>query len=170
MLIGHFKSWPLYRDARLETKCAALQSKPQDRFNCNSVEPTRRPGVPRPPAAACVWRSAVYISADHVRFNFVIVSLLSCRGMVDRVDKVPKLHGAVAVTLQGCCQHHPGSSVGILTAILTDTWHISFDVARLKNPFVERGIKQLDQFVVDTHQSVFNGVHCRLSPCRVGFP
>src|SRR5262252_3289553 len=113
---------------------------------------------------------AVHISADHVRFNFVMASLLSGRGVIDRVDKIPKLHGAVAVTLQGCCQRYPGSSMGVLTAILTDTWHISFDVTRLKKPFVERRIKQLDQLVVDTHQSVLNGVHCRLSPRRVCSP
>src|SRR5215813_15635770 len=166
MSIAHFKSWPLCWDARLETKCAALQSEPQDRFNCNSVEPTRRAGVPRPAAAACVWRRAVHISADHVRFNFVMLSLLSSGGMVDGIDKVPKLHGAVTVTLQCCCQRHPGSSVRILTAILTNTRHIPFDITGLKDPFVERRIKHLDQFVVDMDQSVLNGVHCRLGPCR----
>src|SRR5262245_4098525 len=128
MSIAHFKSWPVRWDAWLETNCAALQSEPKDRFNCNSVEPTRRAGVPRPAAAASVWRRAIDIGTDHVRFNSVMVSLLSSRGMVDRVDKIPKLHGAVALTLQGCCQRHPSSSVGILTAILTDTRHVSFDV------------------------------------------
>src|SRR5690349_392736 len=170
MSIAHFKSWPLCWDARLETKCAALQSEPQNRFDCDSIEPTRRAGVPRPAAAACVWRRAVHISADHVWFNFVMLSLFSRRGMVDRIDKVPKLDGAITVTLQGCCERHPGSSVGILTAVLTDTRNISFDVTWLKAAFVERGIKQLDQFVVDMDQSILNSVHCRLSPYRIGFP
>src|SRR5215510_7354463 len=170
MSIAQFKSWPVRWDAGLETKSGPLQSQPQNRFNGDSVEPTRRTGVPGPAAAARVRRRAIHIGSDHIRLNFVVLSLLSRRGMVDRVDKIPEFHGAVAVTLQRRCQRYPNSSVSILTAILADTRHISFDVTRLKNTFVERGIKQLDQSVIDTHQSVLNCVHCQLSPCRVGFP
>src|SRR5215470_8088905 len=121
MSIVHLKSWPLCWDARLETKCAATQSEPQDRFNCNSVEPTRRAGVPRPTAAACVRRCAVHIRADHVRLNFVMLGILNRCRMVDRVNKIPEFDGAVAVTLQRRCQGDPGSSVGVLTTILPDT-------------------------------------------------
>src|SRR5215813_3527725 len=116
-----------------------------------------------------MWRRAVHISADHVWLNFVMLGLLNRRRMVDRVNKIPEFDGAVAVTLQRRCQGDPGSSVGVLTTILPDTRYISFDVTRLKDPFVERGIKHLDHFVVDMHQSVLDGVHCRLSPCRLGF-
>src|SRR5262245_54364787 len=99
-----------------------------------------------------------------------MLSVLSRGGMVDRVDKIPKFHRAVAITLQRRCEGDPSGSVCVLTAVLPDTRHISFDVTRLENPLVERWIKQLDQFVVDTHQSVLNGVHCRLSPCLIGYP
>ena len=61
----------------------------------------------------------------------------------------------------------PSGSVGVLTAVLADARHVSFDVARLKGPFVERRVEQLDQFVADTNQSFLNRVHCRLRPRRV---
>ena len=90
--------------------------------------------------------------------------------MVDRVDEVPKVHGLVAATLQRRRQGNPGGGVGVLTAVLADARHISFDVAGLKGAFVERRVKQLDQFVADTHQSFLNRVHRRLSSRRVCCP
>jgi hypothetical protein len=85
--------------------------------------------------------------------------------MVDGVDKVPKFHSAVAAALQRRRQDNPGGSMGVLTTILADARHISFNIARLKGAFVERWVEKLNQFVVVPHQSVFNRVHCRLSPC-----
>ena len=96
-----------------------------------------------------------------------MLHLLSRRGMVDRVDEVPKFHGAVAATLQRRRQRNPSGGVGVLAAVLADAGHVSFDVARLKGAFVERRVEQLDQFVADTHQSFLNRVHRRLSPRRV---
>ena len=87
--------------------------------------------------------------------------------MVDRVDQVPEFQGAVAVTLQRRRQHDPGGGMGVLTAVLADARHISFDVARLQGALVERRVEELDQFVVAAHQSFLNGVHCRSSPLRV---
>src|SRR5262245_2495214 len=140
MSISQFKSWPVRRDAWLEVKCAAPQLKPQNRFNGDSIEPTRRARVPSPTAAACVWRRTVHSSADQLWLKFVMLRVLSRGGMVDRVDKIPKFHGAVAITLQGRCDGAPSGSVCILSAVRPDTRHVSFDVARLKVPFVERGI------------------------------
>ena len=170
MAIAQFKSRPARRDAWLETKCAAPQLETQNRFNGDAVEPTRRAGVPRPAAAARVRRGAIHVGANHIRLNFVMLHLLSRRGMVDRVDEVPKFHGAVAATLQRRRQGNPSGGVGVLTAVLADARHISFDVAGLKGAFVERRVEQLDQFVADTHQSFLNRVHRRLSPCRVCCP
>ena len=102
-----------------------------------------------------------------VGLNFVVLRLLRRGGMVDWVDEVPKFHGAVAATLQGRRQRNPSGSVGILTAVLADARHVSFDVARLKDAFVERRVEQLDQFVPATHQTLLNGVHRRSSSRRV---
>ena len=167
MAIAQFESGPAGWDAWLDTKGAAPQLETQNRFNGDAVEPTRGTGVPRPAAAARVRRGAIHVGTNYVRLNFVVLHLLSRRGMVDRVDEVPKFHGAVAATLQGRRQRNPSGGVGILTAVLADARHVSFDVARLKGAFVERRVEQLDQFVADTHQSFLNRVHCRLSPRRV---
>src|SRR4029453_14567061 len=165
--IAQFKPGPSRRDTWLETKGAAPQSETQDRFNGDAIEPARRAGVPRPAAAARVRWGAIHVGTNHIRLNFVMPHLLSRRGMVDRVDEIPKIHGAVAATLQCCRQGNPSGSVGVLTAVLADARHVSFDVARLKGPFVERRVEQLDQFVADTDQSFLNRVHCRLRPRRV---
>ena len=82
-----------------------------------------------------------------------MLHLLSRRGMVDRVDEVPQFHGAIAAALQRRRQRDPGGGVGVLTAVLADARHISFDVAGLKGALVERWVEQLDQLVADTHQS-----------------
>jgi hypothetical protein len=64
--------------------------------------------------------------------------------MVDWVDEVPKFQCALAATLQGRRQRNPSGSVGILPAVLADARHVSFDVPRLKDAFVERRVEQLD--------------------------
>src|SRR5512132_620504 len=167
MAIAQFESGPAGWDAWLETKGAAPQSETQDRLNGDAIEPARRAGVPRPAAAARVRWGAIYVGTHYVRLNFVVLRLLSRRGMVDRVDEVPKFHGAVAATLQGHGQRNPSGGVGILTAVLADARHVSFNVARLKGAFVERRVEQLDQFVPATHQTLLNRVHRRPSPRRV---
>ena len=170
MAIAQFESRPARRDAWLETKGVTPQSETENRFNGDAEEPARRAGVPRPAAAARVRRGAIDVGAHHIRLNFVMLHLLSRRGMVDRVDEVPKFQGAVAATLQRRRQGNPGGGVGVLTAVLADARHISFDVTGLKGAFVERRVEQLDQFVAATHQSFLNRLHRRLSPCRVGCP
>ena len=57
--------------------------------------------------------------------------------------------------------------MGVLAAVLADARHVSFDVARLKNAFIERRVEQFDQFVADTHETLLNRVHRRPSPRRV---
>src|SRR4029453_10382970 len=158
--IAQFESGPAGWDAWLDPKSAAPQLEAENRFDGDAVKPTRGTGVPRPAAAPRVGRSAIYVGANYVRLNFVVIRLLSRRGMVDGVDEVPKFHGAVAATLQCCRQGNPSGSVGVLTAVLADARHVSFDVAGLKGPFVERRVEQLDQFVADTNQSFLNRVHC----------
>ena len=167
MAIAQFESGPARWDAWLDPKSAAPQLEAQNRFNRDAVKPTRRTGVPRPAAATRVRRGAIHVGAHYVRLNFVVLHLLSRRGMVDRVDEVPKFHGAVAATLQGRRQGNPSGGVGILTAVLADARHVSFDVARLKGAFVERRVEQLDQFVPATHQTLLNRVHRRPSSRRV---
>src|SRR4029450_13352265 len=136
-------------------------------FGPHAVKPTGGTGVPRPAATARVRWGAIHVGAHYVRLNFVVLRLLSRRGMVDRVDKVPKFHGAVAATLQRRRERNPSGSVGILAAVLADARHVSFDVARLKGAFVERRVEQLDQFVLATYQTLLNRIHRRLSPRRV---
>src|SRR6185436_6039220 len=135
MAIAHFKSRPARRYAWFETKGVAPQLEPQNRFNGDAVEPARRAGVPRPAAAARVRRGAIHVGANHIWLNFVMLHLLSRRGMVDRVDEVPKFHGAVAATLQRRRQGNPRGGVGVLTAVLADARHISLDVTGLKGAF-----------------------------------
>ena len=85
MAIAQFKSGPARRNARLHPKGAAPQLEAQNRFNRDAVQPTRRTGVPRPPAAPRVRRGAIHVRAHHVRLNFVALHVLSRRGMVDRI-------------------------------------------------------------------------------------
>src|SRR4029434_4751849 len=167
MAIAQFKSRPARWDARLETKCAAPQLETENRLNGDAGEPTRRAGVPRPADQTCVRPGAIHVCTNHIRLNFVVLRLLSRRGMVDWVDEVPKFHGAVAATLQSHRQRNPGSGVGILAAVLADARHVSFDVAGLKDAFVERRVERLDQFVTATHQTLLDRVHRRPSPRRV---
>src|SRR4029453_14812738 len=170
MAIAQFESGPAGWDAWLDPKSAAPQLKAENRFNRDAVKPTRGTGVPRPAAAARMRRGAIHVGAHYVRLNFVVLRLLSRGGMVDWVDEVPKFHGAVAATLQGRRQGNPSGGVGILTAVLADARHVSFDVARLKGAFVERRVEQLNQFVADTNQSFLNRVHCRFSAFWVCCP
>src|SRR4029434_3078425 len=112
MAIAQLESGPARWDAWLDPKSAAPQLEAQNLFNRDAVKPTRGTGVPRPAAASRVRRGAIHIGAHHIRLNFVVLHLLSCRGMADRVDKVPKFHRAIAATLQGRRQRDPSSSVG----------------------------------------------------------
>src|SRR6476619_2578296 len=114
MTIFQVKSGPTRRDAWLKAQCLTAQSETQNRFNGYAVEPTRRARVPRPSAAARVWRGAVHVSTSNIRFNFVTLNLLRSRGMVDRVDEVPKFEGAIAGTLQRRRQRNPNGCVGVL--------------------------------------------------------
>src|SRR5688572_4168086 len=86
MAILQFKARPARRDAWLKTKCFASQLKTQNRFDGDAVEPTRRARVPRPTAAARVRWGAIHIGTNYIRLNFVMLHLLSRRGMVDGVD------------------------------------------------------------------------------------
>ena len=52
--------------------------------------------------------------------------------------------------------------MSVLTAVLANARHVAFDVAGLQRPFVERRVEQLNQFVVGTHQTRLNRIHCRL--------
>ncbi len=167
MAIAQFESGPARRDAWLDPKGAAPQLEAQNRFNRDAVQPTRRTGVPRPTAAPRVWRGAIHVGGHHVRLNFIVLHLLSRRGMVDGVDEVPQFHGAVAAALQRRRQGNPRGGVCVLAAVLADARHVSFDVARLKGAFIERRVEQLDQLVAGAHQTLLNRVHRRLSPRRV---
>src|SRR5512138_3906043 len=135
MAIAQFKSRPARWDAGLETKCAAPQLESENRLNGDTVEPTRRAGVPRPAAAARVRRGSIHVGANHIRLNFVMLHFLNRRGVVDRVDEVPKFHCAIAATLQRRRQGNPSGGVSVLTAVLADARHISFDISRLKGAF-----------------------------------
>src|SRR4030095_13754520 len=170
MAIAQLKSRPARRDAWIETKFAAPQFETQNSFDGDAVEPTRRTGIPRPAAAARVRWGAIHVGANHIRLNFVMLDILNGRGMVDRVDEVPKFPRAVAAALQSRRQGNPSGGVGVLSAVLANARHISFDVAGLQGAFVERWIEQLDQFVAGTHQSFFNSVPCRFSPFLVCCP
>ena len=158
MAIAQFESGPAWWDAWLDPKSAAPQLEAQNRFNRDAVKPTRGTSVPCPTATPRMRPGAIHVGAHYVRLNFVVLHLLSRRGMIDRVDEVPKFHGAIAATLQSRREGNPSGSVGILAAVLADARHVSFDVARLKGAFVERRVEQLDQFVSATHQTLLNGV------------
>src|ERR1043166_1300891 len=99
-----------------------------------------------------------------------MLNLVRRCGVVDWVDEVPKFHCAFPATLQRRRQCDPGGGMGVLTTVLANAWHISFDVAWLKDALVKRGVEQLDQFVFDTDQSFLNRVHCRLSTCWICYP
>src|SRR5947207_4398126 len=144
MAIAQFESGPAGWDAWLDSKSAAPQLEAQNRFNHDAVKPTRGTGVPRPATAPRMRRGAIHVGAHYVWLNFVMAHLLKRRGMVDRVDEVPKFRGAVAATLQGRRQRNPSGGVGILAAILADARHVSLDVAWLKDAFVERRVEQLN--------------------------
>src|SRR4030095_15308222 len=89
MAIAQFKSGPAGWDAWLDAKSAAPQLEAQTRFKRAAVKPPRGPGVPRPAATPCVRRGAIHVGAHYVRLNFVVLRLLSRRGMGERVDNVP---------------------------------------------------------------------------------
>src|SRR4029450_1145992 len=105
--IAQFEAGPARWDAWLDPKSAAPQLEAQNRFDRDAVKPARGNGVPRPPAAPSVGRSAIHVGANYVRLNFVVVRLISRRGMVDWVDQVPKFHGAVGATPQRRGQRDP---------------------------------------------------------------
>src|SRR4029453_6490192 len=159
MSILQFKLRPARRDAWLNTKCLTPQLEAQNRFDGDAVKPTARARVPRPTAAARVGWGPIHIGTNHVRLNFVMLHLFSRRGMVDRVDEVPKFHGTIATALQCRRKGDPCGGGGILPAVLANARHISFDVAWLKGTLVERWVEQLDQLVIDSHQSFLNRVH-----------
>src|SRR6185436_12884689 len=112
MAILQFKSRPASWDTWLKSKCIASQLETQNRFNCDSVKPTRRTGVPCPAASARVWRGAIDVSTNHIGLNFVALNLLGRCGVINRVDEVPKFHGAIAETLQRRRKSDPSRGVG----------------------------------------------------------
>jgi hypothetical protein len=79
--------------------------------------------------------------------------------MANRVDEIPKFHRALAVTLQCRRQNNPGRGMSVLTAVLTDPRHVSFDISRLKSAIIERRIKQLYQAIIDVHEPFLDRVH-----------
>src|SRR5947209_3642094 len=72
---------PVRGDARVEREPVAPLREPDQRFQGGAVEPRGGAGVPRPAAAADVWREAVHVGRDDVRLDLVAGDAVGCVGV-----------------------------------------------------------------------------------------
>ena len=94
---------------RSEECCPQLEA--QNRFNRDAVKPLPRTGGNYTSSRrARVRRGAIHVGAHHIRLNFVVLRLLSRRGMVDRVDEIPKFRRGRRDPAR-CRQGNPSGSV-----------------------------------------------------------
>src|SRR4029450_13841810 len=87
---------------------------------------------------AGVWWRTIDISRDDVRLHLIASDLLERSCMEDRVQQRKHPHPPLALSEKRGSQHHPGCGVRILSAVLTNTWHVTLYVSRLEDSAIER--------------------------------
>ena len=126
------------------------------------VHPARRPGVPRPAAAADMHRMRVDVGGDRVWFDAIPLAVFGRPHVVDGIDHVEQFHRLVAHAEPRQGENHPGDRVCILTAVLADTGHIAFDVAGIVRHPIEWRREQQHHLGVAPHEMRTHRVQCPL--------
>ena len=90
----------------------------------------------------------VDVGDDDVGLNLVARHILRRQGVIDRVQHVPQICGAVAVAHERVGQHDPGGGVRVLRAVLTDAGRVALDVTRVECAPVERRREQVDDVLI----------------------
>src|SRR5690606_16596287 len=89
---------------------------------------------------------------------------LRVRGTQYRVQQPEQLHGFVRLTQGGTSPNGPGRGMGVLAAVLPDSWGITLDVPRIVPALVERRRQEQDQAILLSHQALTRRRHCPTGP------
>src|SRR5262252_7278489 len=87
--------------------------------------------------------------------------------MTDGVKQREQLATAISISQQRKSDHRPDRSVRILATILTNTWRITFDIARIQLALVEGRRKEQYQSIAAPDQIFINSGHSARRPMVV---
>ena len=117
-----------------------------------SVHPACRPRIPGPPSAAGVRRHRIDICCDDVGFHLVNSGTFGCVGVMDRVDQVEHIPGAMAVAHFSKRHRGPDRRVRILPPVFPNAWHVPLDVSGIEFRGIKGRIQQSYDFRVAIDQ------------------
>src|ERR1700745_1600504 len=112
-------------------------------------------------------RNGVDVSRDDIRLYFINGRRRWCSGVIDWIEQCNQLPGAIIVSKQRKCHDRPNRRMGVLAAILSDTWNIAFDVAGVEIGSIKRRIKKLNQVLFAANQTGIYGLHGLPSALRI---
>lgn len=139
---------PVSWNARLDNKVVATNLKPEDMLDSDPVEPAARARVPAPtPTSKMLW-VCIDITASNVGFGFISIDCLWSLGMRNRVDEIEQLKGQISVSEIARGKHRPSRGMGILSAVFSQPWRITLDIARIRDAFFKWWPEQLYQTVL----------------------
>jgi len=154
-------------NTRCNAECIAVPPQSKDAFDGCLVHPAGRTRVPRPPAAAEMHRMGIHIRRDGVRLRLVLIDPLWRPRVIDRVDHVEQFHRFVAEAELSQRDDRPQRGVGVLTAVLANSWNIAFDVPGVMRHAIEGRCQQQNYLRVASHQVGPHGFHRARRASRV---
>src|SRR5271168_3622845 len=106
-----------------------------------------------------MWRSAVNVGRDDIRFHLVTVHVGPGAGMVDGIEQGEQRHCLVALPEFGKCYDRPQRGMRVLATVFANAWRIAFDVTWIERRLVERWREQQRHTILRPNQLAFDSGH-----------
>src|SRR6185503_11370664 len=138
-----------------------LKLEPEHVFQPHAIGPTTRTRIPGPPATTHLPSKPLDIRGDYIRFAFVAFDFFHRPGSLHGIDHFQQFYGPCSLLQASESLRKPQSSMGILSAIFTDSWRVTHDVTRMLSGMIEGWIEEENQLVCIENKLSFGGTHCR---------
>src|SRR5262245_27659306 len=143
---------PGARNARVDEERRPAQAEAQKPLDARPIHPARRARVPGPAASPRVRVLGVHVAGDHVGLDPIAIEPGARARVVDGVQEREELARPVAVAQRGERHDRPDGRVGVLAAVLPDTWRVALDVARVPRGALEGRREELDDGLLAMHE------------------